>query len=407
MRLARSATATATGLDPHTTICGRGSTGSTKMSIEPWLGHILLAKRTPPVSSPDDTPCSASRSGGCTETRRERPSASASRAALSTAARAQPPPIQPSEMVPSGRITALAPAFAAVAATVRTTVASANGSPAALRLEMVPRISSARAMNSYPCEIGLERREAREIVGRREQVDKGQRRLHSPRARAVVAPAEQRVEPDDAPAAPPQAAHLGREPLGLAGVVAVGDDHHGGARIDDAPRVPAVEGREALADAGAAADALRHERELVHRARDIAVAQRGGDMREAGVEDEGLGLPKGIDHTVQEAHEERGVEAHGAGGVEQEHETQRLDLAAAPLLAPHQARAHHAREADRERMGARDVGRVDDVAHVDGREVLDAGCALAPAATVAGGDPVRIIPALGPVRQAGLALRRR
>src|SRR5262247_1431741 len=50
--------------------------------------------------------------------------------------------------------------------------------------------------------------------------------------------------------------------------------------------------------------------------------------REAGVEDEGLGLPKGIDHTVQEAHEERGVEAHGAGGVEQEHETQRLDLAA-------------------------------------------------------------------------------
>jgi hypothetical protein len=45
---------------------------------------------------------------------------------LSTAARAQPPPIQPSEMMPSGRITALAPALAAVAATVRTTVASAQ-----------------------------------------------------------------------------------------------------------------------------------------------------------------------------------------------------------------------------------------------------------------------------------------
>ena len=134
VRLARSATATATGLEPQMTTCGRGSTGSTKMSIVPWLGHILLAKRTPSCSSPGFTPRSASTSGGCTETSRERPSASASCAALSTAARAQPPPIQPSEMVPSGRITALAPALAAVAATVRTTVASANGSPVALRV---------------------------------------------------------------------------------------------------------------------------------------------------------------------------------------------------------------------------------------------------------------------------------
>jgi hypothetical protein len=44
-------------------------------------------------------------------------------------------------MVPSGRITALAPAFAAVAATVRTTVASANGSPWAFLVEIVSRIS--------------------------------------------------------------------------------------------------------------------------------------------------------------------------------------------------------------------------------------------------------------------------
>jgi hypothetical protein len=82
--------------------------------------------------------------GGCTETSRDLPSASASRAAFSTAARAQPPPIQPSEMVPSGRITALAPALAAVAATVRTTVASANGTPAGFRVEIISRISSAR-----------------------------------------------------------------------------------------------------------------------------------------------------------------------------------------------------------------------------------------------------------------------
>jgi len=66
---------------------------------------------------------------------------------LSTAARAQPPPIQPSDSVPSGRITALAPALAAVAATVRTTVASANGSPLAFMAEMRSRISAARLMS--------------------------------------------------------------------------------------------------------------------------------------------------------------------------------------------------------------------------------------------------------------------
>jgi hypothetical protein len=48
-------------------------------------------------------------------------------------------------MVPSGRITALAPAFAAVAATVRTTVANAKGSPAALRVEMMSRMSEPRS----------------------------------------------------------------------------------------------------------------------------------------------------------------------------------------------------------------------------------------------------------------------
>ena len=168
------------------------------------------------------------------------------------------------------------------------------------------------------------------------------------------------------------------EPLGLAGVVAVGDDHHGGARIDHAPRVPAIEGGEALADAGAAADALRHQREPVDRARHVAVAQRRRDMREPRVEHEGLGLAEGIDHAVQEAHEERGVEAHRAGGVEQHDQPQRLDLAPPPdeidrraamrdaavdgaaqvepppaparLLAAHQPRPHGAGEPRGERV---------------------------------------------------------
>ena len=97
----------------------------------PLLGHMLEAKRTPSRFSPGLTPSSANRFSGCTETMRGSPSASASRAAFNTAPRAQPPPIQPATMVPSGRMIAFAPAFAAVTDTVRTTVASTNACSAA------------------------------------------------------------------------------------------------------------------------------------------------------------------------------------------------------------------------------------------------------------------------------------
>jgi hypothetical protein len=49
---------------------------------------------------------------------------------------------------------------------------------------------------------------------------------------------------------PSQAPHLPSELFGLAGVVAVRDDHHSRARIDHAARVPTIESREALTDAG-------------------------------------------------------------------------------------------------------------------------------------------------------------
>src|SRR6202451_3801462 len=208
-RLARSATASATGLEPQITTCGRGSTGSTKISMVPWLGHMFLAKRTPSCSSPALWPWPSSTSSGATDTSRDLPSASASFAALSTAARAQPPPIQPSEMVPSGRITALAPALAAVAATVRTTVATANGCPADLRLAIMSRMSLARSILDFR-QIGLKGREAFEIVRRRKQVDVRQRRLHAARLRRIIAPADQRIEPDNLAAAAAQAGGLSR-----------------------------------------------------------------------------------------------------------------------------------------------------------------------------------------------------
>src|SRR5262245_348302 len=300
------------------------------MSIVPSLGHMLVAKRTPPCSSPGVWPCWSSKSGGCTETRRDLPSARASLAALRTAARAQPPPIHPSEIVPSGRITAFAPAFAAVAATVRTTVASANGSPAALRADMMPRMSEARSMTSYPREIRFEGRQAFEIVRGREQIDIRQCRLHAARLRAVVAPANQGIEPDDAPAAATQTAHFLAEHFRGAGIVTVGNNHHRSARIYHAFRVPTVKRGETFPDLGAAANPLCHQRQLVHCARDIAVTQRRGHVGKSGVEDESFGFTKRVDDTVQKPDEKRRVKAHGAGSIEQKDEPQRLDLATSP-----------------------------------------------------------------------------
>src|SRR5262249_36807933 len=330
IRFARSATATATGLDPQTTTWARGSTASTNMPIVPWFGHIFSAKPPPLFPSPALLPCLSNSSGGSTETRRDRPSASASLAALITAARAQPPPIQPSEIVPSGKITALAPALAAVAATVRTTVASTNGSPAAPRDEMMPRISVAFFMKSQPCKIAFRCRQAFEIVRGRKEVDVRQRCLHSARLRRVAPPANQWIEPDDFPTPPAETPHFFPKMLRRASIVPVRDNHHGCARIDHAARMPAIESREALTDTGAAADALGHHRKLVHRARDVAIAQRWRHGRKPSVEDKCFRFAEGVHHAMQEAHEERGIEVHGARGVKKNDEAQRFDLAAPP-----------------------------------------------------------------------------
>ena len=156
--------------------------------------------------------------------------------------------------------------------------------------------------------------------------------------------------------------------------------------------MPAIEGGEALADAGAAADALGHQRQLVDRPRHIAIAQRRRDMRQPGMEDERLGFAEAVDDAMQEAHEEGGVEAHGAGCVEQHDEPQRLDLAAAPsqvdqrsavgnvavdgtaqvepaavtadLLTPNEPRPHGAGKPRRQRMRRRDIVGIDDMTQI-------------------------------------------
>src|SRR5262249_43251683 len=323
-------------------------------------------------------------------------------------ARAQPPPIQPSEIVPSGKITALAPALAAVAATVRTTVANTNGFPAALRDEMMPRMSVAFFIESHSCKIGFQCRQALEIVRGCKEVDVWQRRLHSSRLWRVVPPANQRIEPSNLSAASSQAPHLPSKLFGRAGIVAVRDDHHSRARIDHTARMPTIESREALTDAGAPADALCHHRKLVHRTCDVAIAQRWRHMRKPGVEDECLRFTAGVHHAMHEAQEEPGIKVHRARGVEQNDETQRLDLAAPPsevhgrsamryiamdrtpqvepppapadLLAANQPRAHDARKSLGQRMGSRHVGGIGDMAANGGWQRFQTGPRLPPAA---------------------------
>src|SRR5262249_2736780 len=177
--------------------------------------------------------------------------------------------------------------------------------------------------------------------------------------------------------------------------------------------MPPVECGKTLSDLRAAADALRHQGQLIDCPRNVAIAQRRGNMSKSGMEDEGFRLAESIDDPVQKANEERGVKTHGAGRVEQEHEAQRPDLAAAPgevhqcaamrniamngpaqiepaaapmdALAPHEPGAHHPRKPCRERMCLCNIRRIYDMAQVGTGKVFEPRSALAPAAAVTGG----------------------
>src|SRR5262249_28263423 len=275
---------------------------------------------------------------------------------------------------------------------------------------MMPKISVAFFIKSQPCKIGFKCRQAFEIVRGRKEVDVRQRRLHSARLRRIVPPADQRIEPGNLSAAPSQAPHLPSKLFGLAGVVAVRDDQHSRARIDHTARVPTIESREALTDAGAAADTLRHHRKLVHRTHDIAIAQRWRHVRKPRVEDERLRFAEGVHHAMQEADEKRGIKVHRARGVEKNDEAQRLDLAAPPsevhgrsamryiamdrtpqvepppapadLLAANQPRAHDARKSLGKRMGSRHVGGIGDMAEIGACQNFKARRALPPPAGI-------------------------
>src|SRR6185437_2463570 len=283
-------------------------------------------------------------SSGRTRMRRARPSTSAFAAAFLTAPKVQPPPTQPIT-VPSARSTALAPLRAAVAPSLRTTVATAKGCSSPFMRAMQSMTSSISLLICRSLEVrkcGLERREAVEIMCRGEEIDIGQCRGHAARRRRIALPAQQRIEPDDAPRPALQLAHLSGQIRRLSRVVAVAHDDDHRARIEHACRMMAIEGGDALADARAARPTGRDQRHAVERAGEIALAQCRAHMDEPGVEDEGLGLAELVEHAAHEAQEEAAVEAHRAADIDKQHEAQWLFAPGAEGEAHRHAAIGHA-----------------------------------------------------------------
>src|SRR5208337_2934367 len=143
-----------------------------------------------------------------------------------------------------------------------------------------------------PREIGFECNKTFEIMRGCEEVDEGQRRLHAARLGRIVLPAEHRIQPCDAAAAPAQEMHFSSELGWFTGVVAIRDDHDSGSRMNHAAGMPAVESGKTVSYPRAAAHAGRDERETLHSTCHIFFAQRRRDMYEPCVENKGLGLEK-------------------------------------------------------------------------------------------------------------------
>src|SRR5262245_43243918 len=89
--------------------------------------------------------------------------------------------------------------------------------------------------------------EARDVVDGEKVVDVAERGLHSARQRLVLRRAEQRVEPDQPPAAAAHARELTAEEPWISTVPSIRHDEHDGAVSHDAARPSRVERAERFA----------------------------------------------------------------------------------------------------------------------------------------------------------------
>ena len=121
-----------------------------------------------------------------------------------------------------------------------------------------------------------------------EVVDVGEGGLHAAREGLVLRGAQQRIEPDEAVAAPVEAFHFLAEEGDVAAVPAVADDEDGGALAEEASAPDEVELAQGLAGAGAAAPVFDAVGGGLEGAVDVAFGELVGQAGEAGAEGEGL-----------------------------------------------------------------------------------------------------------------------
>ncbi len=107
-----------------------------------------------------------------------------------------------------------------------------------------------------------------------EEVEVGQGSGHACGDGLVIAPAFQRVQPEDAAAAFRQAFKGGADVGGGGGVVAVRQDHHDGAAIDMGSGMGGGEVHQRRADARAAAEAVGQQGDAVQGAEGVFIPQR-------------------------------------------------------------------------------------------------------------------------------------
>ncbi len=172
-----------------------------------------------------------------------------------------------------------------------------------------------------------------------------QHRTDAAGTRLEAVESQQRVQPQQAPAALVEALGLEGERRGVAVLQPVGDQQHGSRAGQHAARPVPVELVQASRDARAARPVLH----AAHHLRDgevrVALSQQVRDAREPGAEDEALHPRAAGGDRVREVQQHARVAAHRAGDVGQHDDRRGARAGAAPAHVPQLAAvARHRRE---------------------------------------------------------------